>query len=481
MATIAWFRNDLRSADNLMLTASQERGEPIIPVFICSPDEGSPWAPGAASRWWLHQSLQSLDTDLRALGSRLILRRGPALDVLRELVSETGADTVVWNRQYEPANLERDDRVRRALSEDGLHVRWYEGALLHEPEAIATKSGEPYRVFSPFWRACLAEGEPPEPLPRPPRLSSPETWPQSLSLGELELEPTIDWAAGIRSAWDPGEKGATSQLQTFVGGAVGGYRDARDRLDLHATSQISPHLHFGELSPRQVWHSVREEEARLSDAAVKSAEGYLRQLGWREFAHHLLYHFPFTTDEPLRSEFAEFPWEDDEEGLVAWQRGQTGYPVVDAGMRQLWEIGWMHNRARMVVASFLVKDLLIPWLDGARWFWDTLVDADMANNTLGWQWTAGCGADAAPFFRIFNPVLQGLKFDPDGEYVRRWVPELSELPTPWIHKPWEADQDVLTAANVSLGKDYPHRLVDHAEARDRALAALDTIKKERPV
>lgn len=477
MATIAWFRNDLRLADNPMLGASQERGEPIIPVFIWSPHEESPWAPGAASRWWLHQSLANLGADLEALGSRLILRRGPALDLLRELVSETGARSVLWNREYEPANLRRDREVQRALSSDRIEARGFEGALLHEPEAIATRSGDPFRMFTPFWRACLEEGEPPEPLPRPRRLDSPETWPRSISLVELELEPTIDWAAGIRSAWHPGEKGAASQLQTFVDGAVGEYTDARDRLDLDATTRISPHLHFGEVGPRQVWHSVREAEARLSGGAVKSAAGYLRQLGWREFAHHLLYHFPYTTDQPLRPEFERFPWEEDEDWLVAWQRGQTGYPVIDAGMRQLWATGWMHNRARMVAASFLVKDLLIPWLEGARWFWDTLVDADLANNTLGWQWTAGCGADAAPFFRIFNPVLQGLKFDPDGKYVRRWVPELSELPTPWIHKPWEADQDVLKAANVTLGNNYPHPLVDHGEARVRALAALETIKK----
>jgi deoxyribodipyrimidine photo-lyase len=488
MSTIVWFRLDLRLADNPALHAAVERGRPIVPVFIWSPDEEGAWAPGAASRWWLHQSLKSFDASLRELGSRLILRRGPSLPSLRELVKETGADSVFWNRRYEPALIARDTEIKKTLQADGLQVESFNSALLFEPWEIKNSTGKPFQVFTPFWRACLSRSATPGGVADksavagrvPPRgtsstLLAPSLWPKSLPLASLELEPKLDWASGMRAAWKPGEAGAKEQFDRFLKEAVTEYPQGRDRPDLAGTSRLSPHLHFGEISPRQIWERCSRAR-RARHQASDSFSAYLRQLGWREFAHHLLYHFPHTPDAPLRSEFARFPWTKDPKALKAWQRGRTGYPLVDAGMRELWTTGWMHNRVRMVVASLLVKDLLLPWQEGARWFWDTLVDADLANNTLGWQWVAGCGADAAPFFRIFNPVNQGEKFDPNGDYVRRWCPELARLPAPWIRKPWEAPPAVLQDAGVALDRTYPKPIIRHAIARMRALATYKSVR-----
>jgi deoxyribodipyrimidine photo-lyase len=424
--SIVWFRLDLRLADNLALNVAVKRGGAVVPVFIWAPEEESPWPPGAASRWWLHQSLEALSADLRARGSHLIIRRGPTLDTLRVLMNETGADAIFWNRRYEPALIARDKKVENLLPAENFN-----SALLIEPWELP----KPYRVFTPFWRACLEQIKPSTPLPMPKQIPAPRTRRKSLPLASLGLQPKIDWAAGFRRAWQPGEAGAHKQLRRFKRAALSGYRSGRDRPDIVGTSRLSPHLHFGEISPRQIWHSAAKAE-------------YLRQLGWREFAHHLLFHFPHTTDAPLRADFARLPWRHDAKALKAWQHGMTGFPLVDAGMRELWTTGWMHNRVRMVVASFLVKDLLIPWQEGARWFWDTLVDADLANNTLGWQWTAGCGADAAPFFRVFNPALQAEKFDPLGAYLRHWVPEARTT-------------------------EYPTPIVDHRRARERALEAFE--------
>ena len=341
-------------------------------------------------------------------------------------------------------------------------------------------AGKPFQVFTPFWKTCLSLVESTTPLSTSTRFSAPDQWPNSVPLVSLQLEPKIDWTGGIRSTWSPGEDGAQRELRRFLEKALPGYSEHRDRPDEIQTSRLSPYLHFGEISPRQVWHAVRKYTSENPDRQ-RSAEAYLRQLGWREFAHHLLFHFPYTVDQPLRAEFADFPWRDNVTDLQAWQRGQTGYPLVDAGIHELWTTGWMHNRVRMVVASFLIKHLLLPWQAGDRWFWDTLVDADLANNTLGWQWVAGCGADAAPYFRIFNPVMQGEKFDPHGDYVRRWVPELKRLPAEWIHKPWEAPTNVLSEAGVKLGTIYPEPIVDHHNARIRALATLAKLKKVRVV
>lgn len=474
--SIVWFRQDLRLADNPALLAAVRRGGPIIPVFIWAPGEEGRWPPGAASRWWLHQSLAELDASLRKLGSRLIVRRGPTLEMLRELLDQTNSNAVVWNRRYEPASIERDTRIKAALQKEGRIAESFNGALLFEPWTVQTQQGQSYRVFTPFWNACLKCPEPAPPEDAPSRLLRPRRWPATLKLAELRLEPSIDWAQGLRTTWHPGEAGAGERLKRFLAEAVDDYPNRRNRPDEPGTSLLSPHLHFGEISVRQVWSELRRQRYNNAEGA-EVVRVFVSELGWREFAHHLLFHFPQTPQQPLRTEFADFPWLPDRANLCAWQRGCTGYPMVDAGMRELWHIGWMHNRVRMMVASFLVKDLLIPWQDGAAWFWDTLVDADLANNTLGWQWTAGCGADAAPYFRIFNPVSQGEKFDPNGVYVRRWIPELQRLPNEWIHKPWEARADVLAAAGVELGSTYPRPIVDHSTARSRALNALQCIKK----
>ncbi len=470
-STVVWFRLDLRLADNPALQAAVGRQRPVLPVFIWSPEEEGRWPPGAASRWWLHQSLTKLDAALRQRGSRLIVRRGPTLGAIRALLKETGASAVYWNRRYEPAVIERDRHIESALRQDGITTDSFNASLLFEPSTVVTRQDKPYRVFSAFWKACLSHPEPGAPAPAPGNLKRPRRWPTSLPLSELALEPTIDWAGGLRSSWCPGEMGASQELKRFLGDVLSDYARARDHPAHVGTSRLSPHLHFGEIGPRQIWSAIQRQRSGSSDAG----QAYLRELGWREFAYHLLFHFPHTPEQPLRENFADFPWRRDRKNLRAWQRGETGYPMVDAGMRELWHTGWMHNRVRMIVASFLVKDLLIPWQQGAAWFWDTLVDADLANNTLGWQWTAGCGADAAPYFRIFNPVSQGEKFDPEGDYVRRWVPELANVAMKWIHKPWQAPAGSLPAA---AGK-YPRPIVEHGAARERALQAWRKINRVR--
>ncbi len=463
-------------ADNPALAASVKRG-PVIPVFIWAPEEEGSWPPGGASRWWLHNSLAALDAALRRKHSRLILRQGSTLKNLQELIRTTGARAVYWNRLYQPAARARDAHIQETLRQMGCEAESFNSALLFEPWQIMTQSGGPYQVFTPFWRACLKMPEPVAPLREPRTLSSPRVWPRSVPLVSLRLEPRMDWTGGIRATWQPGESGARKQLRRFVRAGISDYDHGRNLPSLEGTSRLSPFLHFGEISPRQIWHAAQTALARRTGGEEqKGYMTFLREIGWREFAYHLLYHFPNTPERPLRRKFERLEWLRDAKALKAWQRGRTGFPIVDAGMRELWATGWMHNRVRMIVASFLAKDLLLPWQLGARWFWDTLVDADLANNTLGWQWTAGCGADAAPFFRVFHPVRQGEKFDPAGNYIRRWVPELGKLPAQWIHKPWEAPQEVLEAAQVARGTPYQRPIVDHAKARARALAAFAGIR-----
>jgi len=477
MCTVVWFRQDLRVADNPALDAAVRAGEAVLPLYIFAPQEEGVWQPGGASRWWLHGSLEQLERDLRALGSRLILRHSTdSLAELKAVAAACGAQRVVWNRRYEPNVIARDRRIKSELQAAGLQVTSYNSSLLHEPWEVANKAGGAFQVFTPFWRHCLQLPDPGEPLPAPARIAAPDRWPESQPLDTLDLLPRIDWASGMRAAWTPGSTAALQQLEHFLNGAFEQYPNARDRPDTAGTSRLSPHLHFGEIGPRQIWHGLRRF-ASLSDRhSTWRQSQFLAEVGWREFAHHLLYHFPQTPEQPLRPNYARFPWKPDAKGLRDWQRGRTGYPIVDAGMRQLWHTGWMHNRVRMIVGSFLVKDLLLSWNDGAAWFWDTLVDADLAANTLGWQWVAGCGADAAPYFRIFNPVTQAIRFDPDGTYIRRWVPELARLPGRFVHEPWDAPADALSAAGVQLGSNYPHRMVDHGVARGRALEALATLK-----
>ncbi|MGF7177025.1 cryptochrome/photolyase family protein [Azospirillum doebereinerae] len=471
---IVWFRNDLRLSDNPALTAaakqSAESGAPVLPLFILENEDGDPWPLGGASRWWLHHSLERLGEACAALGSPLLLRRGEAAGVLGALIRETHTGCVLWNRRYAPALTARDSAVEAALTERGIDVRSFNAGLLAEPWTVEKKSGGPFKVFTPFWRSVSASLDPPHPTRPPAALTAPKTPVASDRLADWRLLPTApDWAGGLRESWEPGEAAARERLADFLDGPVAAYPTERDRPDHDGTSAVSPRLAFGEIGPRQIWHAARHA-ADAQPELAGGVEAFLREIGWREFNHHLLHQAPHLPDRPFNERFADFPWREDAAGLRAWQRGRTGYPIVDAGMRQLWRTGWMHNRVRMIAASFLIKDLLLPWQEGERWFWDTLVDADLANNAGNWQWVAGCGADAAPFFRVFNPVLQGEKFDPKGDYVRRHVPELDRLPARWIHKPWEAPPEVLKTAGVKLGTDYPHPIVEHDAARDRALA-----------
>ena len=468
-AALVWFRRDLRLSDNAALAAAVATGLPVVPVYVHAPDEEAPWAPGAASNWWLHHSLAALDADLRARGSRLIVRRGPTAAALDALIAETGATIVVWNRLYEPAIVSRDTAIKASLRERGIEARSFNAGQLVEPWEIATGGGGPYRVFTPFWRNLSARITPTAPTAPAARVETPAL--SSVPLDDLGLRPAIPWDVGFPAHWTPGEAGALAALETFLDGAVGPYASDRDRPDRPGTSRLSPHLHFGEIGPRQVVHALHQQ------GLDERAAPFVRELGWREFSTHLLHHYPRTCDAPLNAEFERFPWaEPDPATLRAWQRGRTGIPIVDAGMRELWSTGWMHNRVRMIVASFLTKNLRYHWLHGARWFWDTLVDADLANNTQGWQWSAGSGADAAPYFRIFNPVLQGERFDPEGTYVKRHVAELSRLPAKVIHKPWTLRPTELAALGLDA-TPYARPIVDLAASREAALAAYHGMRR----
>ena len=468
---IVWFRRDLRLADNPALTKALQSAERVVLLFIHAPKEDGEWAMGAASRWWLHHSIVAFDESIRRLGSRLIIRQGPSLAMLRQVIAETGAQRIVWNRAYEPRTIERDKEIKESLRQDGLIVESFNSTLFYEPWEVKRAKGEPYKVFTPYWKALQSKGLEHSILPLPRSLTLVPADMESLTLENLELLPKIPWDGGLRDAWHPGEKGALTMLDEFLDSEIGGYSAERDRPDHAGTSRLSPYLHFGEIGPRQVAWAIQAKLGCMDGNA--GAESFIRQLGWREFAHHLLFHFPHTPESPLNESFLSFQWNEPQlQTLQAWQTGKTGIPLVDAGMRELWHTGWMHNRVRMVAASFLVKNLRIHWLEGARWFWDTLVDADLANNTIGWQWVAGCGADAAPYFRIFNPVLQGQRFDPNGDYVRRWVPELAQLPTRFIHQPWQMPTADLESSGVRLGVDYPYPLVDLKLSREQALEAF---------
>lgn len=459
------FADDLRLADNPAVAAATATGHPVVPVFVDDPDEDAHWVPGPAAHAWIGRSLDALDASLAARGSRLLRLSGDAAIVLTELARLTGADTLVRTRRRWPPHVRADARTDGSLAVVGVRVQVHDSQLLHEPADTLTPTDAPYTVFSPFARRVRTRLRL-ESLCEPPvHLTAPERWPdvQAFRSPPHEARPG---EPDLRS-WTPGETGALAALRRFTAGPLASYETARDLPGAHGTSRLSPHLRFGEISPARVWREVESHA---------EGEAFLRQLLWREFAYDVLEHFPETPEKPLHDQYASFPWSRDFEGLAAWQRGQTGYPLVDAGMRELLATGWMHSRARMVVASFLVKDLLLPWQQGAMWFWRHLADADLANNTLGWQWAAGCGADAAPYVRVFNPVAQGVRFDTGGSYVRRWVPELSALPDSWVHRPWQAPREELRVAGIELGTNYPAPIVDHAEARARALAVFDALK-----
>jgi deoxyribodipyrimidine photo-lyase len=472
---IIWFREDLRLSDHPALHAAAKAGAPVIGLYVL--DEASPGLRplGGAARWWLAQSLRALQAGLEAKGAALVLRHGPAAKIVPAVAREAGAGAVFWNEIAQAPHIAVAKAVEAALARDGIGFKSFPGDLLVSPTDIRNKDGRGLRVFTPFWRRVLALGDPPSPMPAPKSLRPAEAI-RSETLENLDLEPRHpDWAGGLRETWTPGEKPAQARLKAFLAETVKGYAGERDRPDRDGTSSLSPHLRFGEISPRQLWHAARFAAAEHRGLAG-DIEKFLSELGWREFCRHLLFDVPDLANENLQASFDAFPWKRDQKALAAWQRGLTGYPIVDAGMRQLWHTGVMHNRVRMVVASFLVKHLLIDWREGERWFWDTLVDADAGSNPANWQWVAGCGADAAPYFRVFNPVLQGEKFDPDGTYVRRWVPELARLPSSLIHQPWRATPLELASAAMEPGRSYPEPVIDHKRGRERALAAYAKLR-----
>lgn len=456
--TIVWLRDDLRVSDNPALLKATERGGSTVVLFLF--DEVSPEvrAIGGASRWWLHHSLEKLSASISELGGQLVLRRGAAAEQIPRLVAESGADAIYWNRRYSGAR-NVDAALKSSLREAGLDVQSFAANLLFEPWTVTNGSGAPYRVFTPFWRACQQTGEPRHPLDAPasltPGASTDGSPLASDDLTSWELLPTHpDWAGGLRERWEPGEASARDTLEYFVSDILADYH-RRDEPGHEATSSLSPHLRFGEISPFQVWHRLR---ASLPDSARNNAAKFLSELGWREFNWSILYNFPRLAEDNYRPDFDVFPWEDPstpphDQELAAWKAGTTGIPLVDAGMRELWQTGYMHNRVRMVTASFLIKNLLIDWRVGERWFWDCLVDADEANNPANWQWVAGSGADAAPYFRVFNPELQAKKFDPHGRYISRWIPS-DEL--------------------------YPQPIVDLGASRKEALAAYEVVRNSAP-
>lgn len=474
-ACIVWFRQDLRLSDNPALQEAARSGLPIIPVFILDDENAGSWKHGGASRWWLHHSLTALDKSLK---ETLVVRKGRADEILPKLVKEFDASAVYWNRCYEPWRISRDKAIKERLTESGILAESFNASLLWEPWQVLKEDKTPYKVFTPYFRrGCRNAGDPPEPHKKPAKLNLKERS-GDLKLSALHLlpeKPFPRWDKKMESYWKIGEAGALARLKDFLDDGLKGYKEGRNHPIRPNVSRLSPYLHFGEISPRQVWHESQSHA--LIHKYETDLDTFHSELGWREFSHSLLYHFPWLPDDPLQERFKAFPWADDNADYLArWQQGQTGYPIVDAGMRELWETGYMHNRVRMIVGSFLVKHLRLHWHHGEKWFWDCLVDADLANNSASWQWIAGCGADAAPYFRVFNPVTQGEKFDTKGEYVRRWCPELSKLPDSLVHKPWEAPPLLLKEAGITLGKTYPKPIVDHKAARDAALAAFKATK-----
>jgi deoxyribodipyrimidine photo-lyase len=463
---LLWFRRDLRLADNPALSAALAQNRPVIPLFIH--DESSPESRplGGASRWWLGKSLTALDQALGKLGARLILRRGSTLPILRQIVADTGATELHLNRRFDAAGMKIDRDVINTLQAGGVDVVEHDGNYLHEPTFLKTQQGQSFKVFTPFWRRLLDHYSPGLLLAPPRQWSSSTVSAASDPLASFQFSRR--WSEAFGDHWQPGEAGARRALKSFAEDVAEDYAATRDRPDLAGTSRLSPHLAWGEISVHRAW----------TDAGSGNSGGvqnFRRELGWRDFNMHVLFHFPALPQLAWQEPFRAFPFKMDKAGLTAWQRGNTGYPMVDAGMRELWHTGWMHNRVRMIVASFLIKHQLIDWHDGEAWFWDTLVDADLAQNAGNWQWVAGCGFDAAPFFRIFNPMLQGEKFDPKGDYIRRWVPELAKLKTRDLQAPWKLSTTQLAEADIALGRDYPQPVVQHEEARARALTAYKRI------
>jgi deoxyribodipyrimidine photo-lyase len=478
---IVWFRDDLRLADQPALAAAKAHGGPVLCVYVLDEVSAGLRPLGGASRWWLHHSLEQLAASLSKIGARLDLLKGASDQIIPKLAQAVGADHVVWTRRYGAAEIALDSKIKTLLKQQGVTAESFKGQLLFEPWELQTKAGGPFKVFTPFWRAALALGDGEAPLKAPTKLNGLD-WDaasgKTQSLASLKLLPTKpDWAGGLRKSWQVGEAGARARLSDFLEVGLAHYAEERDRADRDSTSRLSPHLRFGEISPKQILWAARHA-GMAGSIGPRNVDKFVAEIGWREFSYHLLYHFPKLREDNFQPRFDDFPWgKANKKTLSLWHKGQTGYPIVDAGMRELWQTGTMHNRVRMIVASFLIKHLMIDWREGEDWFWDTLCDADPASNPASWQWVAGSGADAAPYFRIFNPIIQGEKFDPDGLYVRRYVPELGSLASKWIHHPWDAPEDVLKTAGIKLGKSYPAPIIDHGQARDRALAAFASLKQ----
>ena len=468
---IVWFDQDLRLADNPALSAAVNQGN-ILPIYILDNENAGEYQHGAASRWWLHHSLTTLN---RAMNGKINFYKGDAISIIADLCRRFTVDGVYWNRRYEPWRISRDKKIKQQLSEQGIHVQSFNGSLLNEPWAILKKDGTPYKIFTPYYRQASMIGPETAPLPVPlpaPLLSElSHTDNQAITLDALSLLPKINWDANFYDCWTPGESGAQSSLRKFLCNGLENYKEGRDFPALKSVSTLSPHLHFGEISPRQI------NKALLSVPDDNNREHFKRELSWREFSYYLLFHWPELPNKNLKTKFNHFPWHQNQSWLARWQQGLTGYPMVDAGMRELWQTGFMHNRVRMITASFLIKNCLIDWRLGARWFWDCLVDADLASNSASWQWVAGCGTDASPYFRIFNPITQGEKFDPQGTYTKQFLPELKDLPNKYLFRPWEAPPEILKKANVTLGQTYPLPIVDIKESRAKALAAYDQTKQ----
>lgn len=478
--TIVWFRRDLRLHDNQALSEASRKGI-IIPVFIFSEEDNLEY--NEASLWWLHHSLLALQKSFQNIGSKLIIRKGKQLETLLELLRETKADAVFFNERYEHESIQRDKETIRELTKYNIETRTFHSQLIHDPYLILNQQQNPYKVFTPYWKRFLQEPIP-RPLPKPPNIQSYSDGVSSLEVEQLGLLPTVSWHKKFIPYWNPGEKGAIEAWTRFKENDLTHYKVERDYPALQTVSSLSPHLAWGEISPRAIWYSVDHyltisESEDYNSTLEESVEAFKRQLVWREFGYHQLLYYPTIATAPLRDQFLTYPWDNSNENFERWKQGLTGYPLIDAGMRQLWETGSIHNRVRMVVASFLVKHLMIDWTKGAKWFQHTLVDYDLANNSIGWQWVSGCGLDSSPYFRIFNPITQSEKFDKNGDYIRRWVPELSNLPVPYIHRPWDTPIDLLSSANIVLGKTYPKRIIEHDFARKRALAGYEMTSRKR--
>lgn len=464
--TIIWFRQDLRLYDNPALVAAAKTGT-VLPIFILDTTTSADFKLGSASAVWLHHSLESLNKDLK---QHLQIFNGDPLTILLQLAKKIPNVEVFWNRCYEPWQITRDKKIKTSLQKEGLKITSFNGSLLWEPWEVLKNDGTPYKVFTPYYRnGCLRASPPRRPLDKPKCRFYKDSL-SKLTVQDLGLLPKIRWDQSLSSQWTMGEKAAQNRLNNFIQERLSQYKEGRNFPAKEKVSRLSPHLHWGEISPNQIWYDV------VNTGNDENHDCLLSELGWREFSYYLLYHFPFMPFKNLQAKFDAFPWKKNNRLLEAWKRGQTGYPIVDAGMRELWQTGYIHNRVRMIVASFLVKNLLQHWNEGQTWFWDCLVDADLASNSASWQWVAGSGADAAPYFRIFNPITQGEKFDPDGLYTRRFVPELSHLPNKYLYKPWQAPDNFLASAGIELGKTYPHPIVDVKASRELALEAYNQIK-----